>query len=37
MNLIMGNKRSSLVTKIDVYSLVVSSGLGLDLNNGFYS
>ena len=37
INLIMGNKRSSPVTKIRVYSLMLSSGLGLDLNNCCYS
>ena len=33
INLIMGNRRASPVTKIGVYSLVLSNGLGLDLNN----
>ncbi|CAH1440299.1 unnamed protein product [Lactuca virosa] len=37
INLIMGNGRSSHVTKIGVYSLVLSNGLGLDLNNCCYS
>ena len=37
ISLIMGNKRSSPVTKIGVYSLVLSNGLGLDLNNCCYS
>nr|KAJ0188679.1 hypothetical protein LSAT_V11C900495440 [Lactuca sativa] len=37
INLIMGNRRSSSVTKIGVYSLVLSNGLGLDLNNCCYS
>ena len=37
INLIMGNRRSSPVTKIGVYSLVLSNGLGLDLNNCCYS
>ena len=37
VSLIMGNKRSSPVTKIGVYSLVLSNGLGLDLNNCCYS
>src|SRR5215211_4374382 len=33
----MGNGRSSLVTKIGVYSLVLRNGLSLDLNNCCYS
>ena len=37
VNLIMGNRRSSPVTKVGVYSLVLSNGLGLDLNNCCYS
>ena len=36
LNLIMGNRKASPVTKIGVYSLVLSSGLGLDLNNCCY-
>ena len=37
INLIMGNRKASSVTKIGVYSLVLSSGLGLELNNCCYS
>ena len=37
MNLIMGNRRSSHVTKIGVYSIKLSSGLCLELNNCCYS
>ena len=37
MNLIMGNRKSLHVTEIRVYSLVLSNGLGLDLNNCCYS
>ena len=37
MKLIMGNRKSSPVTKIRVYSLVLSSWLGLDLNDCYYS
>ena len=37
INLIMGNRRSSPVTKIGVYSLVLRNGLNLDLNNCCYS
>ena len=33
----MGNRRSSPVTKIGVYSLLFSNGLGLDINNCCYS
>ena len=34
---IMGNWKVSPVTKIGVYTLLFSSGLGIDLNNFFYS
>ena len=37
MNLIMGKSKSSPVTKIRIYSLVPSSGLGLNLNDCCYS
>ena len=37
INLIMGNRRSSPVTKIGVYSLVLRNDLSLDLNNCCYS
>jgi hypothetical protein len=37
MNLIMGNRGSSPVTKIGVYSLVLSNGVNLDLLNCRYS
>ncbi|KAI3499715.1 hypothetical protein L1887_35524 [Cichorium endivia] len=37
LNLIMGNRRSSPVTKIGTYSLVLSSGVCLDLLNCCYS
>ncbi|KAI3791230.1 hypothetical protein L2E82_04924 [Cichorium intybus] len=37
LNLIMGNRRSSPVTKIGTYSLVLSSGVSLDLFNCCYS
>ena len=37
MNLIIGNRKTSHVTKIGVYSLFLSSGLGLDLNDYCYS
>lgn len=37
MNSIMENRKASHVTKIGVYSLLLSSGLGLDLNDFFYS
>ena len=37
MNLIMGNRRSSPVTKVGVYSLVLSNGLEIDLQNCCYS
>ena len=37
INLIMGNRRSSPVTKIGVYSLVLRNGLCLDLKNCCYS
>ena len=33
----MGNRRSSPVTRVGVYSLVLSNGLGLNLNNCCYS
>ena len=33
----MGNRRSSPVTKIELYSLVLRNGLSLDLNNCCYS
>ncbi|KAI3768902.1 hypothetical protein L2E82_19739 [Cichorium intybus] len=36
LNLIMGNRRSSPVTKIGIYSLVLSSGVSLDLLNCCY-
>ena len=37
LNLIMGNRRSSPVTKIGVYSLVLSSDVSLELFNCYYS
>ena len=37
MNLIMGSRKVSPVTKIGVYSLLLSNGLDLDLNNCCYS
>ena len=37
INLIMGNRKVSPVTKIGVYSLLLSSGLEIDLNNCCYS
>ncbi|CAH1418453.1 unnamed protein product [Lactuca virosa] len=37
INLIMGNRKASPVTKIGVYSLLLSSGLMLDLNKCCYS
>ena len=37
INLIMGNRKASHVTKIGVYSLFLSNGLGLDLNDCCYS
>ena len=37
INLIMGNRKASHVTKIGVYSLLLSSGLNLELNNCCYS
>ncbi|KAI3524132.1 hypothetical protein L1887_02784 [Cichorium endivia] len=37
LNLMMGNRRSSPVTKIGIYSLVLSSGASLDLLNCCYS
>ncbi|KAI3780854.1 hypothetical protein L2E82_10847 [Cichorium intybus] len=36
LNLIMGNRRTSPVTKIGVYGLVLSSGVRLDLHNCCY-
>ena len=37
MNLITGNRKKSSVTKIGVYSLVLSDGVSLDLLNCRYS
>ncbi|CAH1442429.1 unnamed protein product [Lactuca virosa] len=37
INLIMGNRKASPVTKIGVYSLLLSSGLVLNLNKCYYS
>ncbi|KAI3780225.1 hypothetical protein L2E82_10196 [Cichorium intybus] len=37
LNLVMGNRRTSPVTKIGVYILVLSSRVCLDLHNCFYS
>ncbi|CAH1414927.1 unnamed protein product [Lactuca virosa] len=37
INLIMGNKKVALVTKIGVYTLLLDSGLKLDLNKCVYS
>ncbi|XP_052622703.1 uncharacterized protein LOC128127991 [Lactuca sativa] len=37
INLIMGNRKVSPITKIGVYSLLLSSGLEIDLNNCCYS
>ncbi|KAI3724048.1 hypothetical protein L2E82_35813 [Cichorium intybus] len=37
LNMVMGNRRTSPVTKIEVYRLVLSSGVVLDLHNCCYS
>ena len=37
MKMIIGNRKMSFVTKIGVYSLLLTSGLELDLNNCCYS
>ncbi|KAI3780416.1 hypothetical protein L2E82_10397 [Cichorium intybus] len=37
LNLVIGNRRTSPVTKIGVYRLVLSSGVSLDLHNCCYS
>ncbi|KAI3699760.1 hypothetical protein L2E82_44271 [Cichorium intybus] len=37
LNLVMGNRRTSPVTKIDVYRLALSNGVRLDLHNCCYS
>ncbi|KAI3780890.1 hypothetical protein L2E82_10883 [Cichorium intybus] len=37
LNLVMGNRRTSPVTKISVYRLVLSSGFSLELHNCCYS